>query len=337
MPQRKRFESSDRRFLSIRTLFWLGTLASLMSQGCGTDTRDTIAFIPRTTGSLLWEPAHSGAESAAQALGSQIYWNAATREDDVEGQISLIERVIHGEYEGLVIAPSNALALISPVREALTRRIPTVIIGSPLSLPAGDGLYYVLNDEEAGGRIAAQRVGLLLHGSGSIIVLGIDPAIKGIIIRARSFERSLSENYPNIRVVDSRAGSFSRQHEQQITDDILTRGVALDAVVALNWTSAFAALTTLENHPSDHSTKVIAFDPESLPFAAKSLDSIVMQDTRGMGDRAVRLIDSYRKGLPVPGVTMFPPVLVTRTNLASQQVRRLTAMDWQPGPPVKVR
>ena len=124
----------------------------------------TIAVIPRTSGSLLWEPEHRGAQDAAQGIGAKIYWNAPTREDDIAGQIALIEHVARGNYQGLVLTPNQSLALITPVRRALARGLPIVIVSSPIPVPAGDKLSYILNDEEEGGRIAARRVAHLLHG-----------------------------------------------------------------------------------------------------------------------------------------------------------------------------
>ena len=85
---------------------------------------------------MLWDAAHAGAEIAASRTGSTIYWNAPMREDDVAAQVRLVDQVVSSNrYEGLVIAPTQALSLISPVRRALSRNIPTVIIDSPLSAP----------------------------------------------------------------------------------------------------------------------------------------------------------------------------------------------------------
>ena len=58
--------------------------------GCQRNSPITIAVIPRTTGTMLWEPEHGGAQAAALKLGARIYWNAPTREDDIEGQIALV-------------------------------------------------------------------------------------------------------------------------------------------------------------------------------------------------------------------------------------------------------
>src|SRR5579872_3568977 len=109
------FHSNLRRrfghfFLTI-TIFVAGsTLAGCRSRG-----PVTIAVIPRTSGTFLWEPMHVGAELAAQKTGLNIYWNAPTREDDIQGQITLLEKVVAREYKGLILAPDHELALITPV------------------------------------------------------------------------------------------------------------------------------------------------------------------------------------------------------------------------------
>ncbi len=146
-------------------------LTVLYAVGCGMHSQVRIAFIPQTEGTMTWEAAHVGAEIAAERTGAYVYWNAPTREDDVEAQIALIDRVVNDGYQGLVLAPDQALALISPVRRALAHRISTVIIASPLPIPAGGDLSYILNDDQEGGQMAAKRVGELLRGHGTVAIL----------------------------------------------------------------------------------------------------------------------------------------------------------------------
>ena len=120
-----------------------------------------------------------GAQMAAKELGERIYWNASTREDDIDGQIALVDRMRLGQYRGLVLAPDHAQALITPVRRALASGLPIVIVGSPLPIPASSDLSCVLNDEQLGGRFAAQRALALMHGHGGVALIGIDPDIGG--------------------------------------------------------------------------------------------------------------------------------------------------------------
>src|ERR1700733_9509958 len=174
------------------------TLAISLCAGC--DRRlPTVAVIPRTTALILWEAAHAGAESAARQEGLKVYWNAPTREDDVQRQIDIMQHAISSGARGLVLAPDQGLALMVPVRNIVARGIPTVIISSRLPVQPGGKLSYILNDEETTGRLAAQRIGQILSGKGTVAVLGVDPDVSGILERTHAFEASLASLYPGVR------------------------------------------------------------------------------------------------------------------------------------------
>jgi hypothetical protein len=51
---------------------------------------------------------HAGAERAGRQSGFYLYWNAPTREDDVEKQIAFVERVVQNQDAGLILAQSGA-------------------------------------------------------------------------------------------------------------------------------------------------------------------------------------------------------------------------------------
>jgi ribose transport system substrate-binding protein len=331
MKSSKRYEDHRRSLLLVNGTL-LACICLMASGGCRKSKPLAIAVIPRTTGTMLWEPVHRGAEAAALSLGANIYWNAPTREDDTSGQIALIERVIAGGYAGMVIAPDQSLALVTPVRRVLARGLPVVVIGSPLLVPAGGKLFYILNNEQEGGRIAARRVALLLHGQGSVAVLGMNPDIAGIMVRARSFEQFLAENYPNIHIVEKRFGSFNVPHEQQVAEETLKANPGLDAIVALMAATTRGALSTIDSDPAYRSVKVIGFDPDQREFSSASLDSVVLGNMSEMGDRAVSLIHAEREGKPVPSQIEVEPMLVTRENVDSDEVLRRTSMDYRPAP-----
>lgn len=317
---------------SSRTWVWFPCFMALYCLGCHSTAPVTIAVIPRTSGTGLWEPEHGGAEAAAVHANAHIYWNAPTREDDVEGQIAIVNQVISKGYQGLVLAPDQALALIAPVRRALARGIPTVIVGSPLPLPAGENLSYILSDEETAGRIAAQRVAELLHGRGSVAVLGVNPDIAAIMIRTRSLEVFLAQEYPNIHVI-KKMGSFDFLHEQEMAEETLKANPEVKVIIGMMWASARAAISAVEQTPGFGETKVIAFDPDGVPpFDIGFVDSVIKQDTRTMGQLAVDLIDGERHGRAMSALIKLQPLLITRENMDSPEIRRLTSMDWRPTP-----
>ncbi len=328
----------QRRLIPRRNLSRLlaaGVVCALVSfvAACGSRRQVRIAFIPQTEGTLLWEAAHTGAEAGAASTGASIYWNAPTREDDVEAQIALVDRVVDANYQGLVLAPDQALSLITPVRRALAHGIPTVIIGSPLPIPAGRNLSYILNDDAEGGRLAANRVAELLNGHGTVAVLGINSDVTGIMIRAREFEQALAQHYPGIRIVEKRMGSFNVPHEQQVAEDTLRANPNLDVIVALMSTAIDGSLLALDTAAENHLVRVIGFDDGGLPpfDQYKSLDCVIQEDTRAMGQQAIELIHTRMLGQPAPLTVRLQPKIITRQNIKSPEVRLMLAQDWTLG------
>ena len=163
-------------------LTWLlksvfGLLAALPLLACNREP-PTVAVIPRTCGTPLWEPEHAGAATVARSTGFDLYWNAPTQNDDVQGQIALMEKAEARGDRALILSPIETF-LQAPVRRLLARGTPVVVIDTDLGIKpaAGGGLTYVMSDEEAGGQMAARRLGAILHGKGSVAVLGIDPRL----------------------------------------------------------------------------------------------------------------------------------------------------------------
>jgi ribose transport system substrate-binding protein len=324
---------ANRRFFALQAAFCAIFLVCIGS-GCRSGSPATIAFIPRTSGTLLWEPAHIGAEIAAHKIQTKVYWNAPTREDDVQGQIALLERVIDRSYVGIVLAPDQALALISPVRRALSKGIPTVVIGSPLAIPPGGKLTYILNDDEQAGKMAAARIARLLHGKGLVAILGIDPDITGVMIRGRSLERALTQNYPEIRIVEKHMGSFNVPYEQQIAEETLRENPNLNAIVALTSASTRGACSALARIHQIHPVKLVGFDDPDIrgPLHNDKLDSLIVQNSPEMGRRAIEAIAAQLQGKSVPPEIKLRPTLVTRENVDSAEVREIHSIVWRTEP-----
>lgn len=312
----------------------LACAVTVCATSCNSHPQVKIAVIPQTEGTVFWEAEHTGAEEAADPAGIFIYWNAPTREDDVEAQIALVDRVVENNYQGLVLAPDQALSLIMPVRRALAQGIPTVIIGSPLPIPAGGNLSYILNDDEEGGRIAAQRAAVLLNGHGTVALLGINPDIAGVMIRARAFEQFAAQNYPGIRIVEKRMGSFNAPHEQQVAEETLRAHPDLDAVVALMSTTVDGTLHALDSTPEGRRVRVIGFDLGGNPLydgREVNLDSAVQEDIRSMGQQAIEQIHARLLGQSVPATIRLHPKLITRENMNTPEVRMMLSQDWTLG------
>jgi ribose transport system substrate-binding protein len=291
-------------------------------------TPPTIAVIPRTTGLSLWEPEHAGAEAAAAKLGFKVYWNAPTREDDVTGQIALINRIVSKRYAGLILSPDQTLALMTQVRRAIASGVPTVIVGSPLPLEPGGKLSYVLSDDKEAGRMAATRIGTILHGKGRVAIVGINPNIAGVLERVRSFESALSAQYPDVQIVERKMGSFNVPYEQQTTEEVLEDRPHLDAILAVTSDATRGAYSALTEYHKAGIVKLVGCDQDLLlPLTTGQMDSVIAENTYQMGYRAMEILAQERQGKPVPPLTVFEPLLVTKENINDPKIRRILGLS----------
>ena len=91
-----------------------------------------LAVIPKGTTHEFWKSIHAGAIKASRELGVEIVWKGPQKEDDREAQVTVVEDFIARRVDGIVLAPLDDRALVRPVREAVGRKIPVVIMAARL-------------------------------------------------------------------------------------------------------------------------------------------------------------------------------------------------------------
>ncbi|MCU1330424.1 MAG: Ribose transport system, periplasmic ribose-binding protein RbsB [Bryobacterales bacterium] len=288
----------------------------------------TIALIPQTAGAMLWEVEHTGATAAAEKLKYHLYWNAPTSESDVAGQVSLIERVSRGNYQGLILAPNHPLAMLAPIRHALTAGLPVVIVSAQLDLPPETNLGYIVNDDEKMGELAAVEIANALHGRGSIALAGIGRYAPGIKSRVLGAERLLASRYPDIAVVSRMGAAFNTTLAEEFTTATLDSNPRLGAVLSFTAPSTKGVLAALKNRGMQRTVKLVACeqDTELVGYLSSGeVTAVVAQNTYRMGYEAVGLISGVLKGKPMPALSVVPPVVITRANLSSVEAIALTS------------
>jgi ribose transport system substrate-binding protein len=196
----------------------------------GTVPVPTIAFIPQTAGPMLWEMEHLGAAEAGQKLRCHLYWNTPTSEADVAGQVTLIERVTRGNYQGLVVAPNHRFSILSPLKRAISAGLPVVVVADRAAHPRQ--------------RFHCNR--------------GPDGDRAGVTLRLRGAERLLSSEFPAIRVVSRSGGAYNPTTAEDLTRAALDSCPGVQAVLGLTASSTRGAHAALRSRPSPVSTHMLA-------------------------------------------------------------------------------
>ncbi|MGC8659731.1 MAG: substrate-binding domain-containing protein, partial [Desulfomonilaceae bacterium] len=111
----------------------------------------SIAVIPKGTTHSFWNSVLEGAQQAAKDYNVEVFWSGPEREGDREKQIQIVEDFIVKKVTGIVLAPTDAVALAPVVERAASAKIPVVIIDSDIT--TNKRVSFVATDNFAGGAL----------------------------------------------------------------------------------------------------------------------------------------------------------------------------------------
>ena len=320
--------------------------AVLCLVGCGKARSPnglTIAVIPKGTTHEFWKSIHAGAVQASQELSAQgtpvtIIWKGPLREDDREQQVQVVEGFLSQGVQGIVLAPLDNVALVRPVEEARRAGVPTVIIDS--GLETDSIVSFVATDNYKGGQLAADRLGSLLGGKGSVLLLRYAEGSASTTERERGFLEQLKAKYPGIRVVssDQYAGP-TRETAKRASENLLNRfGTSLGGIFTVNESSTIGMLLALQDIGLAGKVRFVGFDATGIlldAIKAHQLDGIVVQNPMRMGYLGVKTMADYLRGKPVERRIDTGVILVTGANLdsaATQEVIHPPIARYLTGP-----
>jgi ribose transport system substrate-binding protein len=288
-----------------------------------------IVVVPRFSSDARWLSEHVGIGEAAARAKLDVYWNGPSGEADMQEQTELAERAIHGGAYGIIVEPSTFFTMNRAIREALAHDIPVVVLGERIDIAPSPHLSFVLSDIPEAGRLIADRLDTILHGHGEVAIFGLDPQTPGNVERSDAIETALQRSAPDIRVAEKMVGSFSIGSSELVAERVIRERPELKAIVALTPREGYSAAAAVHAlHAEDH-VRVIACDQtlEVLMLLHQgAIDSILIQNVRGMGSAAVdNIIDEHHRR-PVPSPMYFKPSLVTRENIGDENIQQLLLM-----------
>ena len=281
-----------------------------------------------TNGDLISDAVHTGAVLEAAACGLKVHYDGPPRADDLRTQLELFKKFSESHYAAIVVVPIQARAIRDPIGRAASAGQPIIVIGSDLGI-RNPNIAYVLNDEEVGGRLAAEKVGDALHGKGHVAVMGVDLSAANILAREHAFEQELSTRFPGIRVVQRTRGSINLFEEQQSAEELLAGDDHLDAIVALTSFATRGAFYAVDARRPKHHLHIIGFDQDLiLPIPGGEIDGVVAQRANDIGKLVSQLACDHLEGKPWGSPRLVRPFLITPANVNSAEVRSQMNLAW---------
>jgi ribose transport system substrate-binding protein len=305
-------------------------LASVTACGRGSQaTSYRIGMVPKGSTHEHWKRVHAGAEKAVRELAAagvkvDVLWKAPIREDDREQQVEVVEGFISQGVNGLILAPLDSRALVRPVEEAKAAGIPTVIFDSALAT-TGNQVSYVSTDNGKGGHLAGQRMGELLNGSGTVLMLRYQEGSAATEERERGFLDEL-KRFPGIHVVSSdQFAGPTRDTAKSASENLLNRFAdKVDGIFTPNESSTAGMLLALQDIGKAGKLTFVGFDYSSTfiaPLERGELKGFVVQNPVNMGYLSVKTLVDHLRGQPVPATLDTGVSLVTLDNLHDPAVQ----------------
>ncbi|GAA4623132.1 ABC transporter substrate-binding protein [Actinoallomurus vinaceus] len=254
----------------MRTITWLGAAAALAlglsacsSGGAGVGTTGgsikgkTISFVPGVSGDSFYITMQCGIQAEAAKSGLKVDMQAP-QQFDASLQTPIVNGVIAKKPAGMLIAPTDAKAMVPPLLRAKQAGIKIGLVDTKL---AQDGLAEssVSTDNRAGGAAAADALAKLIGQKGKVLVIAFKAGASTSDDRQHGFEEQIKK-YPNIKYLGAQVNDNSPAKATSIVTATLAANPDLTGVFATNQFAAEGAATGLRNAGKQDKVKVVGFD-----------------------------------------------------------------------------
>jgi len=291
----------------------------------------TIAVIPKGTIHEFWRSIEAGARKAEQELTAagtavQVIWKGPLREDDRDQQIQVVENFTSRRVSGMVLAPLDSQALVSPVETTAGAGIPVVIIDSDLKTDKYTS--FIATDNFRGGQLGGEYLAKLLGAKGNVILLRYAVGSASTEAREAGFLDAI-QKFPGIKVIssDQYAGA-TRETSYQAAQNLLNRfGREVNGVFSPNESVTVGMGKALRDLGlSGGKVKMIGFDTGAQAVAdlrSGDIQGLVVQNPLRMGYEGVITLVKHLKGEAVPKRIDTGVTLVNQENMNEPAVKEL--------------
>ena len=307
------------------------TTAFSPSWAVAQDDQLTIALIPGLTTDAFYITMQKGAQAAADALGVELVFQGAPDFNPVT-QVPVLDAVIARSPDAILIAPTDTVQLIEPLRRAHEAGIPVITVDTFI----GDGIYqtgvgdaefplsYIASDNVLGGRIAARALANAIGGEGKVYVSNVNPGISTTDQREEGFKLEMAENFPNVEVLETQFNENDANNAASQLQAVYARNPDLKGVFGANLFSALGAANGVQQAGQSGVIRVVAFDaPTSIIDNIQSglVDVAIAQHPAEIGYYGVMSAYAHLTGNSIPvsigtGFTIIDASNVTDPDVA---------------------
>lgn len=282
-----------------------------------------IAVIPKSFSHQFWLTVKAGADQAGKEIGAKIIWQGTAKETEVEQQINIVQDMISRKVSAIVLAASDANALVGVVENAISRNIPVVTIDSGVN--SDKPVSFVATDNILGAQIAADTLAKLIGEEGEVGLIPFVPGAATSEMRERGFKEGIAK-YPNIKLVSTLYSDSNVAKAMDVTNDMLTAFPNLKGIFAANESSAVGCAQAVKSKGKAGQVKIVAFDAAEEEIQALKegvIQALIVQNPYKMGYLGVKCAYDAIQGKPVEKRIDTGVTVVTLENLNDPEIQKI--------------
>ncbi|WP_130865439.1 D-allose transporter substrate-binding protein [Acidipropionibacterium timonense] len=285
-----------------------------------------VAIVQKVLTSEFWQNVKSGAQAEAKTEGISLDVFAANSEDDVEGQVNLVQNALSKGYAAIGVAPISNVNLNNVLAEATKKGIYVINVDEPVDLSnlkarggAIQGL--VTTDNVKVGGMAGSLIAKHLGNSGNVAIIEGQAGVQSGVDRKNGAKSAMEK--AGLTIVDSQPADWDRTKAYNVAQNFINKYPSLKAIYCCNDTMAMGAQEAAVK--SGRQIVVVGTDGNSdaiKSVLAGGLLATVKQDSAKVGAESVKLMAKLVKDKPKIDVNAQPstmhvdPILITKENAA---------------------
>jgi ribose transport system substrate-binding protein len=223
-----------------------------------------VGLVMKSLANEFFKVMQAGAEEYAAENSDLFEFQAVGMQDerDFAAQVAAVENFTTQQYDVIVIAPADSIAMVEPIKDALDAGIKVVNIDVSLDPgameDAGVDLAFFGPDNKAGAKMAGDALAALLGEGANVVILEGNPEADNGTQRRLGFEATVAES--GLNKLDSRTAHWETAEANELMTTFLTQYPDIEGVMAANDSMALGVVAALEAEGKVGEIQVVGFD-----------------------------------------------------------------------------
>lgn len=301
----------------------VAAMAGCGSSGGGGGGQKTMELIVGTKSDDFYVTMECGAKQEAAKLGVKLTVTGPAT-FSIPQQKPLIDTAAVTKPDALIVAPTDSSALDSDLQKVQQAGTKLIFVDTSSS-NAALGLSRISSDNSAGGKLAADSLGNLIGGTGTVAVISVAKGVSTTDARVAGFEQEMAAKFPGIKLLPEQnddADSVSTAESFMEAD--ITANPGLSGAFAANVITAQGAASGIAQAHKTGLVKLATFDADPTQMSMMSSGTIqlaIAQEPAVEGADGVQQALNALEGKPVTKNIATPLIAITTSNMNDPKVK----------------